>query len=147
MWISEKIIEKYESGSDWKYDLAVLLGEEPGERRTKQHRFLLNDDLYMECGRQELLKELQTFEKRGLIKVKWYQLGSYATEFNYQLEDIPKFYEILDRIPKAEQVQKQLNAVENFLKQVHKSWIRKAFEKERRQILDGKQTEEETKVG
>ena len=146
MWISEKIIEKYESGSDWKYDLAVLLGEDVPERRTRQHTFFLDDDLYLDCGRQELVKELEAFERKGLIKVKWYQLGSYATEFKYQLADIPNFYEILDRMPKPQKVQKQLKDVDKYLKQASKSWIIQILEKERSQILEGKQTEDERKV-
>ena len=135
MWIAGKIIEEYERKSDWKYDLAVLSGEDVPERKVKQHTIVLDDDLYLECGRRELLNELQAFESRGLIKVKWYQLGSYATEFKYLLSDVPKFYDLLDREPKPQLVQKQLAHVDNYLNQAHKPWIIQVFEKERIQIL------------
>jgi len=143
MWIAQKVIEKYESGSDWNYDFRMLSGEDPGERRIRQHTFVLDDDMYMEYGRTELIKELQTLEKRGLIRIKWYQLGSYAESFTYQLQDIPAFYKYLDRIPKPLLVERELEYVDNYLNDVHNGWIREVLLKERAKIEEGKLPDDE----
>lgn len=146
MWIVQKIIKKYESGSDWKYDLALLLGENPGSRRVNHHKVQLDDGSYKESGGMSILvEELKILEQQGFIEVKWYQKGSYATAFSYKLEDIPKFYAMEKRIPKPQLVKNYLKDVDNYLSKAQQLWIILALTHEREQALKGRVPEDKEK--
>ena len=51
----------------------------------------MEQELYDEIGRQELIAQIVELSKKGLLDVKWYQTGSEVECFIYRLEDMNAF--------------------------------------------------------
>ncbi len=139
MWLAGEIIKKYESGTDWKYDLDILLGAAEKERRIRSRNMPLHAEAYMACGKRELLEEIRFLEEKGLIRnTKWQSYGNDATQISYALEDMEKFYELEGRTPKPRLVKNYLENVDNRMKNAHQLWILRFLEEEKSQAMKGK---------
>lgn len=125
--IIQVILDKYESGNDWKN---YKNSEVHGNRSIK-----IEQALYDEIGRTELNRQVLKLQKEGLLvdgrgkKSGWEQRGSELDRITYRLENIREFYARDGRTPKYELCDRELEefkgAIET-LKQsqpVWKDWL------------------------
>ncbi|MDY2653644.1 MAG: hypothetical protein SOV79_13875 [Eisenbergiella porci] len=102
------ILDRYEEhSSDWK-----KYGDEGAAGRRS---VFVEQELYDEIGRQELIAQIVELSKKGLLDVKWYQTGSEVECFIYRLEDMNAFYALDGRRPKRELAQARLKELEELI--------------------------------
>ena len=128
----DMILQKHEEhSSDWEKDDPV------GSRKMK-----IQQKDYDTYGRSDLLKEARELEEQKLIKVKW--MGGLADmEYvQYQLEQMPRIYEMAGRIPKLQRVRSEqaadLKLVETYAAEAESSWLKDYYGELSDQIHRGK---------
>lgn len=99
----------------------------------------MEQELYDEIGRQELIAQIVELSKKGLLDVKWYQTGSEVECFIYRLEDMNAFYALDGRRPKRELAQARLKELEELTgSREWKPWLLDSLEELRKPLEAGK---------
>ena len=126
------ILDRYEEhSSDWK-----KYGDEGAAGRRS---VFVEQELYDEIGRQELIAQIVELSKKGLLDVKWYQTGSEVECFIYRLEDMNAFYALDGRRPKRELAQARLKELEELIgSREWKPWLLDSLEELRKPLEAGK---------
>lgn len=92
MYLLEKIIDKCErSSNDWRRGAC-------GGRTMR-----IEQSDYDRCGKKKLVDEIVELEKMGYITIKrWEIRGSDVDTVAYRVEDLPRFYELLNELAAAD---------------------------------------------
>lgn len=120
MYIIEKIIGECERSTvDWR------------EGKTGGHHLKVSQADYDRCGKSELIQEAENLVEKGLIEIsQWVIRGSDIATIYYRVEDLTKFYELLEnergvKYPrKQELVWQYQKLLDVELQQVQTPWIR-----------------------
>ena len=128
----DMILQKHEEhSSDWEKDDPV------GSRKMK-----IQQKDYDTYGRSDLLKEARELEEQKLIKVKWMGGRADMEYVQYQLEQMPRIYEMAGRIPKLQRVRSEqvadLKLVETYAAEAESSWLKDYYGELSDQIHRGK---------
>ena len=128
----DMILQKHEDhSSDWEKDDPV------GSRKMK-----IQQKDYDTYGRSDLLKEARELEEQKLIKVKWMGGRADMEYVQYQLEQMPRIYEMAGRIPKLQRVRSEqaadLKLVETYAAEAESSWLKDYYGELSDQIHRGK---------
>ncbi len=128
----DMILQKHEEhSSDWEKDDPV------GSRNMK-----IQQKDYDTYGRSDLLKEARELEEQKLIKVKWMGGRADMEYVQYQLEQMPRIYEMAGRIPKLQRVRSEqaadLKLVETYAAEAESSWLKDYYGELSDQIHRGK---------
>ena len=128
----DMILQKHEEhSSDWEKD--DLVGSRKMRIQQKDY------DIY---GRSDLLKEARELEEQKLIKVKWMGGRADMEYVQYQLEQMPRIYEMAGRIPKLQRVRSEqaadLKLVETYAAEAESSWLKDYYGELSDQIHRGK---------
>ena len=128
----DMILQKHEEhSSDWEKDDPV------GSRNMK-----IQQSDYDTYGRSDLLKEARELEEQKLIKVKWMGGRADMEYVQYQLEQMPRIYEMAGRIPKLQRVRSEqaadLKLVETYAAEAESSWLKDYYGELSDQIHRGK---------
>lgn len=133
MYLVEKIINKCEKSiNDWRH------GASGGRSMVIEQRD------YDVCGKSEIIKEALELERLDLMGIKWLIRGSDIEKLTYRVENINKFYEILNnnlkrsRRPKQEIIWEHQKCITAELEQIQSRWIRLYYEEILRQLEKGK---------
>lgn len=137
----DMILQKHEEhSSDWEKDDPV------GSRKMK-----IQQKDYDTYGRSDLLKEARELEEQKLIKVKWMGGRADMEYVQYQLEQMPRIYEMAGRIPKLQRVRSEqaadLKLVETYAAEAESSWLKDYYGELSDQIHRGKSLKNMEKHG
>lgn len=128
MTLAEKIIEKFESsGTDWREGAS-------GSRNLRIQQKELD-----EIGKAALVAEAEEMKEKGLLRIKWLVVKSDIESVNYRLEDVPRIYEQLGRVPKALRIGKLEKLAGTQRDLMKKEWIKAHYEALLKQIRKGKE--------
>lgn len=131
MYLVERIIEKCEnSQKDWRQ------GAEGGRSLR------IDQPDYDACGKSELVEEAEELERTGLIRIKWLTRGSDIERIYYRLEDLEKFYSVLEertpgRLPKQKQIWEYRGLLEQELDVLETEWVRRYYRDILKQLEEG----------
>lgn len=111
----ERIVERIEaSKNDWR------MVPPRGSRSLR-----IQQELYDQYGKQNILRETVKLEALGLVKAKWMDsTHSDVEKIQYELEQRDTYYRMLDRIPKAERMEGWRNTVDGMLRRAQTDWLR-----------------------
>ena len=122
MYLVEKIINKCEgSSNDWRQGAS-------GGRSLK-----IEQEDYDSCGKSELIREAAELEALGFIRIKWLIRGSDIEKVFYRLENMSRFYDLLNehlvkkRVPKYQVLKEYQERIEQELEVLHSEWIRNYY--------------------
>ena len=118
MYLARKIIEKCEKSSrDWR------------SGATGGRTMRIEESDYEACGKHELIVEARMLEENGLIKIaKWITVGSDIDKIAYRVENLPEFYDIVEKDEGEKIIPKQVK-VENYLMMINRE-LREGYEHE-----------------
>lgn len=122
MYLVEKIINKCEgSSNDWRQGAS-------GGRSLK-----IEQEDYDSCGKSELIREAAELEALGFIRIKWLIRGSDIEKVFYRLENMSRFYDLLNehlvkkRVPKYQVIKEYQERIEQELEVLQSEWIRNYY--------------------
>lgn len=129
-YVIDKIIEKAEKSTvDWLEGAA-------GSRSFPLKEYHEKD--YKKAGRSDFAGEVRELELQGLLRCRWYQRYSEASEIKYRLEDLEVFYRLSGRREKHIRISLMSAYIEELLQRTESDWIQAVFSDMLRRLQEGR---------
>lgn len=133
------ILDQFESSSKWNQDFTGNKSLRIQDDSKRSH--------YKEIGREELINEAKELERKKLITIKWSQYNFDIELIHYSNQNIPRFYEYAERLPKYVLVNNQKEELLLLAESLKSnSWIHSYLEAKNERISKGIELKEEPKT-